>query len=454
MNPRRFVILLFCLYTFVLGAQELTYPIDTIGGKPFYRYVVEKGVGLYRVSKIFNVPQEMILEANPDIQQKGLVYGETILVPIPVKEIELVKQKTKKPIIKFVENVEPILEEEPIVEDSALQMIVADTLRLAIMLPLHANTTQRNASMERFVEFYMGALLAIYEAQQAGQSIVLHTYDVEKTTNRLQEILSDSTWHNVDAIIGPAYGPQVQKMISFTERDSTWLLVPFLSDIVTTHTNPNVFQFNPSSQTEAKVLAEYLATCADSVNCVLIQPKEGESVPKSIQYLHTALRQQNVSITTTTIREVLADSIDGALVEGKENIVIFNTEKYANLQAVIPHLLRIVGQHKITLYSRYSWQTEKIVLPQIYTSVFQEDMIGVDSYDVLYQSYFKSEPSAQSPRYDLLGYDLTKHFILLLQSDDTHGLQDTWTGLQSAIQYQPSSLHAGYENQKITIIRK
>ena len=61
MNPMRVILLLLCLVSVALKAQQMDYPIDTIEGKPYYRYTVEKGVGLYRVSKIFNIPQELIL---------------------------------------------------------------------------------------------------------------------------------------------------------------------------------------------------------------------------------------------------------------------------------------------------------------------------------------------------------------------------------------------------------
>ena len=454
---RAIIVLLLCVVSVALKAQQMDYQIDTIDGKAYYIYTVEKGVGLYRVSKIFNIPQEQLLKANPQIQQTGLVYGETILVPISIKDDVPVEPKVKKIIPRKVIVAPCDVQQEDTIKaqvDTLPTSLSSDTLRLAMMLPMHANTTQRNASMERFVEFYMGALMAIYEVQQTGQFVELYTYDVEKTTARLETILSDSVWQDVDAIIGPAYGQQVQKVASFTQRDSTWMLVPFISDIKPTHNNPNVFQFNPSAQREAEVLAEYLAASVDSVNCVVIQPKEGESVPKSIQEIHAALKRHNIPTTSTTIREILLDSVGDAFVTDKENIVIFNTEKYSNLQSVMPHLLQAVGIHRITLLSRYSWQNEKIVLPQIYTSVFYEELVLPEAYEELYATYFDAKPSAQSPRYDLLGYDLTKHFIFLLQSSDTTSLSEDWMGVQSAIQYEPSSVHAGYENKKITVIRK
>lgn len=454
MNLKRILILVFWAMTLGLYAQPSPCPIDTIDGKPYYLYTVEKGIGLYRVSKNFGVPQEKILEANPSLQTNGLVFGSTILIPITVDKPVVEKKEVKKLTFRKIERVPKdtvlVVKEDPL--DGSFQ--ATDSLRIAMMLPLHANAIKRNATMDKFTDFYIGSLIAIYEAQKAGKYIELFTYDVEKTTESLSRILSDSVWQDVDAIIGPAYTQQVQKVTAFTERDSTWTLVPFISELPAKETHPYVFQFNPSSQTEADVFAQYLSNLQDTVNCVVIQPKEGESVPKSIQYIHASLQEYNIPTTKTTIRDILVDSMEMALAEGKENILIFNTEKYNNLQSVLPHLFRLVGKYQITLYSRYSWQNEKILLPQIYTSVFHESLDSLDTYEEIYNEYFDVAPSSQYPRYDLLGYDLTRHFLHLVAQKDTAVIQESWSGAQSVIQYLPSAKHRGFENQKIVVIRK
>ena len=454
MNLKRILILVFWAMTLGLYAQPSPCPIDTIDGKPYYLYTVEKGIGLYRVSKNFGVPQEKILEANPSLQTNGLVFGSTILIPITVDEPVVEKKEVKKLTFRKIERVpkDTVL----VVKEDTLNgsFQATDSLRIAMMLPLHANAIKRNATMDKFTDFYIGSLIAIYEAQKAGKYIELFTYDVEKTTEPLSRILSDSVWQDVDAIIGPAYTQQVQKVTAFTERDSTWTLVPFISELPAKETHPYVFQFNPSSQTEADVFAQYLSNLQDTVNCVVIQPKEGESVPKSIQYIHASLQEYNIPTTKTTIRDILVDSMEMALAEGKENILIFNTEKYNNLQSVLPHLFRLVGKYQITLYSRYSWQNEKILLPQIYTSVFHESLDSLDTYEEIYNEYFDVAPSSQYPRYDLLGYDLTRHFLHLVAQKDTAVIQESWSGAQSVIQYLPSAKHRGFENQKIVVIRK
>ena len=61
--------------------QELDYPLDTINGQIYYRYTVERSIGLYRISLNFGVTQEEILKANPHLQNQGLRFEEVILIP-------------------------------------------------------------------------------------------------------------------------------------------------------------------------------------------------------------------------------------------------------------------------------------------------------------------------------------------------------------------------------------
>jgi hypothetical protein len=139
--------------------------------------------------------------------------------------------------------------------------------------------------------------------------------------------------------------------------------------------------------------------------------------------------------------------------------VVFNTERYANLQTVMPHLRTACGNYRITLFSHYSWQSEKIILPHLYTSVCTPQPAVSEEYEWLFEQYFDHELSSYQPRYDLLGYDLTNQLLdmLILQKssqDNTVMLQDVWTGTQANIHYQTTAPKGGYENHIVHIIHQ
>ena len=134
------IISLFAIVPSLKAQTTISCPIDTIDGKLYYRYTVERSVGLYRVSVNFGVKQEDILSANPVLQKRGLRLGEEILVPIPngVVEEQSKAQRQEKPKKKskdvLVEVPQPLEDIVPIVNQDEDDMIalIHDTLLVAI----------------------------------------------------------------------------------------------------------------------------------------------------------------------------------------------------------------------------------------------------------------------------------------------------------------------------------
>ena len=346
------------------------------------------------------------------------------------------------------------------VQADSVHMADSTAIRVAFLLPLHADAVKRDKHMDRFYDFYAGALIAIYEKQQSGQVMEIFTYDIGKTALRTSEVLQQHPEiRQAHAVVGPAYAQQVEVVLDSLQEDSVWVMIPFLSRVKNIESHPFVLKFNPSEQIEADTLARYLAQRADSVNCVLVEAKAGEVIPSGIKALHQALKEHQVPTSSVSLKAILTDSIEGAFLPEKENIVVFNTERYANLQTVMPHLLKACGNYRITLFSHYSWQSEKIILPQLYTSVFTPQPTVSEEYEWLFEQYFDHELSSYQPRYDLLGYDLTNQLLdmLILQKssqDNTVMLQDVWTGTQANIHYQPTAQKGGYENHIVHIIHQ
>lgn len=346
------------------------------------------------------------------------------------------------------------------VQADSVHMADSTAIRVAFLLPLHADAVKRDKHMDRFYDFYAGALIAIYEKQQSGQAMEIFTYDIGKTALRTSEVLQQHPEiRQAHAVVGPAYAQQVEVVLDSLQEDSVWVMIPFLSRVKNIESHPFVLKFNPSEQIEADTLARYLAQRADSVNCVLVEAKAGEVIPSGIKALHQALKEHQVPTSSVSLKAILTDSIEGAFLPEKENIVVFNTERYANLQTVMPHLLKACGNYRITLFSHYSWQSEKIILPQLYTSVFTPQPAVSEEYEWLFEQYFDHELSSYQPRYDLLGYDLTNQLLdmLILQKssqDNTVMLQDVWTGTQANIHYQPTAPKGGYENHIVHIIHQ
>lgn len=308
-----------------LKAQN--YPTDTIKGKVYYKYAVQKGEGLFRISQNFGVSQEEIIRSNPELGNSGLKLGQVILIPyvakidssqyivhqiqpketlyglskqydVSIKEITLLNPVTtqrmaigdrllipRKPIKQTPsieeENKEiaqspqqepiattpltrkedtllipPTMQEKNTVAQDTVEAAANDTLpddtaptptplRIAYLLPLMTDVAQRDISIDRFVEFYEGSLLALNKARDNGQKFEIYVYDTEKSAAKVSNILSKPEWLNIDAIIGPAYPSQVSVVSKFAYEHQIPTIIPFTYKISDLERNPYLIQFNP-----------------------------------------------------------------------------------------------------------------------------------------------------------------------------------------------------------------
>lgn len=508
---RHYLLILLLSFVPTIMAQLLPYPIDTINGTAVYRYSVEKSIGLFRISKNFGVTQEEIIRWNPQLEKRGLRFEEEILIPVKQQpapttpadviaqakqEESTVEKKQQTPIITPAKVQEVFEQGKQIVEDVAQSFnqlveevfelskdstlglwtdsltltpsdsITLDTLpaetrermHIGLLLPLCVDILQRDETIDRFYDFYTGSLLAIYEMQQPHFPLDIHTYDIGKDDNKLLALANDSIFRQMDMFIGTAYASQVAAISAIALKDSIYTILPFASKVPSIEHNPYLFQFNPSNEMEAKALSNYLKEHIDSIHCVLIEAPEQE-IPVSIRSLHNMIKANKIPHTYTTIRNILSDSIVTALRADVENLVIINTERFSNLQALMPHLELASLSYPITLYSRYAWQKETIRIPQLYTTVFAPDSIcDQQHYQELFEHYFHHELSSQNPRYDLLGYDITKHALECLKQGNDSTSTNPWlskyNGLQSGILFEPVDSLGGYENTYIRIVRK
>lgn len=500
------LVIVFALCTLCLSqikAQELlNYPLDTINGEEVYKYRVEKSIGLYRIGVNFNVSQNDIIRLNPQLRERGLHYDELLLIPTgrPVNKVKSEEQKPKteepkpaiqeKPIVAPVKNAaeligQPIKEEamkpqveekpfvappvtipepqaapeEPIVvaeetehypaeEPSPELDSLADGRRViefALMLPFESQQTKRSTTAARMLEFYQGALLALHDLQNDSTLYRLRVYDVDRNDLRIKALCDSAELDSVQGILGLAYPVQIEWMANWCDRLHIPLLTPF-SDNVALAKHPQVLQFNSTDKQEADSLCQWIASMGDMVHCVAIDVRDADlSTPTRI--LRKQMATHGIPYTLLPTRDLMNDSAAYALVPEKENLIIVHSDRIQHIRVLLPHLmtLRAVG-YRIRLVSQYSWQKENIALPQVYTSVFTSDMAR-EEYDMLWSQLYVNEHTGETPRYDLLGYDLMRALA------EWKNGNNEYIGLQSVIRWQQES-NGGWQNAEVQVVEK
>ena len=460
----------------------------------YVKHVIAPKETLYAISKRYGVSVAELQAANP-VVSKNMPIGATLLIPLrasqaaspqpqaeassalPVSQPQAETPTTaaEAPQEEAIALPAPELQTDSLAvaqSDSAdvripvlsldSSMVSALPLRLAYLLPLQTNASRRDGQMDRFIDFYEGALLAIYEAQACGQRFEIFTYDVQKSDSVIQQVLKRGEMQNMDAIIGPAYPAQVSHAALFAKHNRIPCIIPFTNKVSGLEHNPYLVQFNPNAQQEVEAAVRLLAAQKDSLQLVFVDPQASD-VSAFVSMLREKVLAAGFATADISLQTIISDSLTSVLRQDKMNILVFNTDKYSSVSPVLNQVANQKKGHSLALFGRYSWQQEKCPIEMVYVSIFHEpnaDLLA--SYEALYQQYFGHALSSLHPRYDLLGYDLTKatirHLLLSQQAisdqDKQKVFAEEYHGLQSDIHYEKVSEDGGLENQCIKLVWK
>lgn len=414
--------------------------LNDIYGEPFQQisHTVQNGETLYSISKKYNVFVEDIMNANPNLEST-LQVGQTLTIPV--------KSDYTPPTFETLH-----IEKE------------ITSIKIAFLLPFAAANADINN--DRFVEFYSGALIAINKAKQNGTSFEIYTYDTDRDHIGINEILNKPELKNVNFIVGPAYTNQVGAVVDFAKNNKIPILIPFSSKVQGIATNPYIFQFNPSSESEINFAATQLSSGNyQNANIIFIRPNNLEAGDEG--YVWATSLENNLTkkgkFTETIVWTSPADNteIQTRLRSGVKNILIFMTDKYANVQPYLATINTLSAANiNLTLYIRYSWLTYNFKNTEtMYISPFNNTLTASDLsvYQKDFSKYFVWKPTTTNPRYDLLGYDLTNCFINQLQTYGSAFVKDKneidySAGVQSQFDFERENKNSGFENQKMYLI--
>ncbi|HJV78987.1 MAG TPA: hypothetical protein VJ602_11440, partial [Paludibacter sp.] len=145
------------------------------------------------------------------------------------------------------------------------------------------------------------------------------------------------------------------------------------------------------------------------------------------------------------------------LKKGEKNLIVFNTDKYANVSPFIDALRSGSKNYDLTLLEQYSWrnQMEKGV-KGIHMSPFISDFNPelINNFNQQFEHFYGKNVPAELPRYDVLGYDLTNYFITYIHLyGSKFGTKispvNSTTGIQSQPLFERGSSNSGFINQRV-----
>ena len=417
---------------------------------------VKKTETLFSICKQYNVDINEVIRLNPGSETK-ISVGSELKIPTN-SDISKQKEQNKENVENSLKSTVDI--NKYVEKPNKTQYAGNKNIRIAFLLPFMLDQAKKELALERFQNFYAGALLAIQSAKEKGISFEIYTYDTDKTEEKMTEVLNNSELKIMDLIIGPAFSNQVDLVANFAKESKIKTLIPFTSKVPDIENNPYLFQFNPGSDTELKYMFELINGKLKNIHFVFaevqgVSPLDDGKIREESLKIELARQRKSFGIIELGSSENI--NFSSKLKKGEKNLIIFDTDKYSNVNAYIKDLLSMSSEYEIILFEQYSWNSQIEKKPEsIYISPFISNLNEqlVDEYNTRFDQFFGKDVTNDSPRYDILGYDLTNYFITYINRfgskfDTKIGSVHSIPGIQSQPLFERISNESGFINQRV-----
>jgi len=454
------------LLVIVLMASALSLMADR-------QHLVKPGDTLYNISKRYNVTVEAIQAANPSVQGTNIQTGMMLNIPgdgevLTVEETKASKDgknKEKKALTfhfgkkkdkekekvfdstsgKIVEREKeeapaPVANNQP--AETAPDANIFTSIRkkvfgapdnIVVILPfnLDAQTSTDDKQQMRSVEFYEGMLLAVNEAQQRGQKILVQTYDLG--TKSMNEILATSSLLDADLIVAPMEVEDVKPVAEFGKMHGINVISPFAFNAELSKNNKNLIQLNSSKSFLYPHLTKDILSRFKDYDFVILS--DSSSVSKFdpyVTYLRKELKAAGKQYHEFPYRnpDRLA-SVDSALhISNRKILYIPEANSKDALRRMFPCLKcnnfnpegqrtndsAILGFPEWVLWTNdfmeFYYDMNVYMFSKMYTNPMDEN---VKQFYTDFRYWYAKEPMPLVPRYANLGYDVAKYFLAIIR---------------------------------------
>ena len=411
--------------------------------KHLQEYVVKPKETIASIASDFHISEVELIQLNPELK-KGVKLGMILRVP-----------QLKKPIV-------------PKKEQGNLFKTINTNARkqLALLFPFNIsklesdtiNSTQARLKKDKFLnltlDFYSGALMAIDSAKVLGLNVDIKILDSQETKNssNVTALVQQYDLSKMDAIIGPFYQSNVEKLAELVEPTKIPVISPLSKEVVKKFSN--LYQSMPSLELLRNSIFDYMRSKGGNIIAV-IDPKKS-SVKQYIQEMQTDTKIVGLS----TKNSFLADSLKVHLQKGKMNYVIIASESTGMILASTTAMLNLQKDFQLQMVIMEPNETldfEEISLTRLtklnllYPSLSRPNETDeANQFDAKYKKINKITPN----QYAIRGFDITFDTLLRLSQEKTFEetvKKSSSEQIENKFDYVENTTY-GYSNKGIYIL--
>lgn len=371
-------------------------------------YVVKPKETASSIANDYGITEQELISLNPELK-KGVKLGMILRVP---------KGQRKEPVKK---------------EQGNLMKSINTNARkqLALLFPFNIskiesdtiNSTQARLKKDKFLnmtlDFYSGALMAIDSAKVLGMNVDIKILDSQETknTSNIVALVEQNNLQTMDAIVGPFYQSNIEKLAELVEPTKTPVISPLSKDVEKKYSN--LYQSMPPTELLRSSIFNFMRSKNGNILAV-IDNKKG-SVKQYVQDM-----QKDVTIIGLSEKgTVVGDSLKIRLQKDKLNYVVLASESTGMILATTAAMLAAQKDYQVQLVilePNETFDFEEISLARLtklkllYPSLSRPNETDeANQFDAKYKKLNKILPN----QYAIRGFDVTFDTLLRLSQDKT-----------------------------------
>ncbi len=435
---KKILVTLLVLFVCSLSAQTVS---DTIvfDGDKFIKHIVKAGESLKSIALLHKVTTSDVIENNEI--QKRLYYNQLLYIPIYQNQQ---KSKDKNVHISVQKRIE-----------LAAKFKFTSELNIALLMPyfLVKNDTMFNnfkdgteisdiyyKDSEVALSFHVGIVLALDSLRKQGKNICFHTFDTNKDTLKVHQIITSKALDNMDIIIGPLYEKNFNILCKKYGNDREKVIINPLSKLTrNVKEYAVVYQISPSAKDQILIVKnEIIKKYKNKRVIVLHQAKE-----KGIAlYLQNSFREEKKNVKLFDIQYFHVDSLRNIFTEF-QIVIIPSTNK-----AFVSKLLGSIGIMDSTsiVFGLDAWKDyDNLDIDNLMELDVHLPVSNVFSYnrghDKSFLKLFEKKYNTNQVEYTYVAYNIIMHFcsdfsFFKFQNITNGGKINTYAPLHHYVDYE------------------
>lgn len=406
-------------------------------------YVVKPNDTPATIAFDYGITEKELISLNPELK-RGVKLGMILRVP---------KGQRKEPIKKEQGNLI-----KSINTNARKQLALLFPFNISKIESDTVNSTQARLKKDKFLnltlDFYSGALMAIDSAKVLGMNVDIKILDSQETknTSNIIELAGQNDLKSMDAIIGPFYQSNAEKLAQLLELTKTPVISPLSKDEAARY--PNLYQSMPTTDLMRSSIFDYMKSKNGNI-IALIDNKKGSIT----QYIQENQKETRI-IGLSAKGSVVADSLKILLQKDRMNYVVLASESTGMILATTNAMLAVQKDFQVQLVILEPNETldfEEISLVRLtklkllYPSLSRPNETDAASqFDAKYKKVNKIIPN----QYAIRGFDVTFDTLLRLSQDKTfeETIQSSVTEqIENKFDYVQNATY-GYSNNGIYIL--